>query len=336
MGKILNTLFNFILGLCPFANVLTILCQGIITKKYKLIITSATFLLLELFIFINILRTEVFDNYFRINILVLITVLTFAWMYSSSVFFHQKNNYAFKRIVSFLIASILSCFFILINIVNIYLFLKQKRYIWVLPQVVIFILTSALFTQILPNQFLGLVFLLNFTTIILWLFIDKKAWIESNLTNSLFKKQSFSVNTENQQHEKTQESSGNNTRKNKKPLNSTYHRGWTTDDTLHLSINLLTIEDIIYPITLKNEHEKSTKDLIQYIRKLSRYNDSEIDNLIGRDGLSAYLKTHLQKIDLESVRSVYIKSLWLLIEDYSNRDTRVTIYLEKLNPVKAN
>lgn len=127
------------------------------------------------------------------------------------------------------------------------------------------------------------------------------------------------------------------TRVNNEPINTEpkeneaiFDKGWQNDDTTDIEVDLLTIEDMINPLILKNEHEKAVKSLIVDIRKLNKYSEQEIVNTFGEKGFSAHLATFFSSLKLDAVRSVYIRSLHILLEDYSKRDSRIKVYSEKL------
>ncbi|MDU1905669.1 MAG: ankyrin repeat domain-containing protein [Dysgonomonas sp.] len=115
--------------------------------------------------------------------------------------------------------------------------------------------------------------------------------------------------------------------KKKEPLIS--DKGWSEDNTLNIEVTFLTIEDMIYPLRLRNEHEKIVKKMIQYIRVLSRYTDEQIEQTLGEKGLIVHLDNLWDKINPDFVRDVYKRSLFLIVEDYSKRDERVKVFLSQ-------
>lgn len=122
-----------------------------------------------------------------------------------------------------------------------------------------------------------------------------------------------------------------------KPVSApSFDKGWTVDDTLRMEVNLTIIEDIINPLSLKNEYEKSTKDLILYIRKLEKHRDIDIENALGKDGLSGYLNTFFEKMEFDAVRLIFLRSLSLVIENYAKRDTRIVVYQQKMLTIVQN
>lgn len=104
-------------------------------------------------------------------------------------------------------------------------------------------------------------------------------------------------------------------------------KGWTKDNTLNIEVSFLTIEDMIYPLRLRNEHEKAVKRIIQYIRLLDRYTDSQIKETLGEEGLIIPLDNLWKKINPDFVRDVYKRSLFLVVENYAERDERVKPFL---------
>jgi len=111
-------------------------------------------------------------------------------------------------------------------------------------------------------------------------------------------------------------------------------KGWQTDNTTNIEISFLTIEDMINPIRLANEYEKAVKEMIRYIRLLGKYNDDQINQILGEKGLSFHLNNLWAVIDPEYVRNVYKRSLYILVDNYSERDNRVKAFLDKIHKKK--
>lgn len=118
-------------------------------------------------------------------------------------------------------------------------------------------------------------------------------------------------------------------KKTKKKVPLISDKGWSEDNTLNIEVSFLTIEDMIYPLRLRNEHEKIVKKMIQYIRVLSRYTDEQVEQTLGEKGLIVHLENLWDKINPDFVRDVYKRSLFLIVEDYSKRDERVKEFLNK-------
>lgn len=106
-------------------------------------------------------------------------------------------------------------------------------------------------------------------------------------------------------------------------------KGWTEDDTVDIEVLFLTVEDMINPIQLKNEHEKAVREMIAYIRTLERLSDKEIINIMDGKGLVRGLNSLWESIDPSNVRDIYKRSLYILVEDFSKRDKRVNTFLNK-------
>lgn len=313
MGRIINIIFGFLLGLCPWANVLSVFYKGVSEQKKQLITVSGIFLTLEVILSVIILYTETFDNTFRIYVLALLIVFISAWIYSTSVFYKNNNN-VFEYAVSTLIAGILSFFLVIINIIAIAIYINKKRFLLIIPQLAIIGLVGIILTQMLPLQFMILVTVANFTTIDLWLFSQNKNWL-----NKLFRSKRMATPTTNSSTNTNGQGNSSNTH------NNFFEKGWSTDDTLSMEVNLLTIEDMIYPITLLNEYEKQTRNLIERLRKTSK-NCNNNDLSI----LAPQLKSYFEETELDAVRHIYLESLTLLLEQCSNKHPEFNVYIEKL------
>lgn len=107
-------------------------------------------------------------------------------------------------------------------------------------------------------------------------------------------------------------------------------RGWKDDNTIHISVEYLTIEDRINPIRLCNQHEKEVRRMMWYMRRLEEYPDDKIEQVLGGSGLLPRLNTLWKSINPSYVRSVYKRSLFLLVENYALRDDRVLSFLNKM------
>jgi hypothetical protein len=184
-----------------------------------------------------------------------------------------------------------------------------------------------------PVQFIGLIYLLNFTSGVLWLVVEKNYYL-LNFDSMLLAKIRSSLSTKRptgQTNNENKKHASGSKPTTEQPINN---KGWDVDDTASLQVDLLTIEDIIFPITLKNEHEKSIKDLIIHIRRLSRVNNDKTDQSKRNENLlPSYLNVFFDKLQINAVRSIFLKSLYILLEDYSRKDSRVLPYLEKLSPI---
>lgn len=108
------------------------------------------------------------------------------------------------------------------------------------------------------------------------------------------------------------------------------NKGWTKDDTQKIKVNYRTIEDMINPIRMCNEHERAVREMIWMIRRLEKLTDEEIASRLPARGLSTPLNALWRKIEPKNVRAVYIRSLKVIVEEYSKRDKRVLTFLLKI------
>lgn len=106
-------------------------------------------------------------------------------------------------------------------------------------------------------------------------------------------------------------------------------KGWTVDNTVGLEVFYLTIEDMINPIRLKNEHEKAVREMISYFRKVERLSADQITDIFDRKELSTKLNSLWKSIDPVNVRDVYKRSLFILVEHYSDKDKGLQEFLSK-------
>ena len=93
-------------------------------------------------------------------------------------------------------------------------------------------------------------------------------------------------------------------------------KGWTVDDTIELDVNYLTIEDIINPIRIVNQHERLVREMIWYVRKIEKTN---VDKKEACDILASKWK----QVNPKQVRSIYKRSLLVILENYSQQNSRV-------------
>ncbi|WP_170120111.1 ankyrin repeat domain-containing protein [Dysgonomonas alginatilytica] len=107
-------------------------------------------------------------------------------------------------------------------------------------------------------------------------------------------------------------------------------KGWIKDDTTKIEVLYLTIEDMINPIGLKNEHERAVREMIWYIRRLENLSNEKVDNRVNEQGLDRKLDFLWRSIDPCNVRDVYKRSLFILVENYSKKDKRVMAVLNKM------
>lgn len=96
-------------------------------------------------------------------------------------------------------------------------------------------------------------------------------------------------------------------------------RGWEYDETIDIQINIQTIEDRINPIGLCNGHEKAVRQIIWYLRVLENYTDEDIKSVLGEDAVLIWYHSVLEKINVNFVRDVYKRSLFLLIDQYKKQ-----------------
>lgn len=328
MKNILNIIFSFIIGGLPWINLVVLLSNGIQHKKSKQIFWSSLLLFLEI-TFLSIILVINFENqHFNLFAFLLFLTLNISFIYSIYTFIKNKNNETFSYLIMSVLSGIASIFYILAQLVIIVLAYNEKKYRWMIMPIGIILMTLLLVIGTLPKEFFALAFLFNLASILFWAIIAKNSY---GIKLPAFK--AFNVNPTPPSSSSRQSVTINHN----KPVNNQacedtaiFDKGWTVDDTLHISVDLMTIEDMINPLPLKNEHEKAIKDLTIYIRRISLYGENEISKTFGEKGFSTYLETHFSKIELDAVRSVYIKSLHLLLEDYSIRDPRIQPYLEKV------
>lgn len=122
-----------------------------------------------------------------------------------------------------------------------------------------------------------------------------------------------------------------------KPSKPIIDKGWEKDNTLNIAVEFLTIEDMINPLRLRNEHEKAIRKMIWYMRRLELHRDDQIAQVLGNSGLLPHLKKLWNEIDPSMVRDVYKRSLYLIVENYGINDPRVVTFLEIMtNPVSKS
>lgn len=107
-------------------------------------------------------------------------------------------------------------------------------------------------------------------------------------------------------------------------------KGWVTDMTKDIPVELLTIEDMINPIRLCNEHEKAIRRMMWYMRRLENHTDEQIALVLGEEGLLPHLEALWQSITKTYVRDVYKRSLILMVENYKIRDERVQSFISTI------
>jgi len=321
MKNLLNILCTLLLCLCPWINVLCIFCKSLIENNSKQIKLSLFFLICEFILFCTILIVTFQADAFNYLALALLIILSIAFIYSAYIFLKEKPDFGIRYLLVIVSGSIASVFFILINLINALLAYKDKNYKWILFPLLNLSLTILLIGNIIPGPFFIVIWILNITNFSIWLIVEKNGFLNTF---------SLSPSRITVQNINTPESAETQYDTNTVLVSESFYKGWTIDDTTELDINLLSIEDIINPIPLKNEHEKGVKNLIVYIRKLNNYSSGQLLQTAGEEGLSSYLDTFFQKLNIEAIRAVYIKALFLILEDYSFKDLRVKDYLEKL------
>lgn len=112
-------------------------------------------------------------------------------------------------------------------------------------------------------------------------------------------------------------------------------QGWSVDNTLQIKVEYLTIEDMVNPIRLCNEHEKAIRKMMWYMRRLENHTDEQIAQVLGPKGLLPHLNKLWLKIDDSMVRHIYKHSLFLLAENYAIRDKRVLAFIDTMNSPKS-
>ena len=101
-------------------------------------------------------------------------------------------------------------------------------------------------------------------------------------------------------------------------------KGWTIDDTINIEVNYLTIEDMINPIGMTNQHERYVREMIWYIRKIEKTSEDETPNsLLHKKEVSDTLVDKWKQVNPKLVRSVYKRSLLIILQNYSKQNSRV-------------
>ena len=97
---------------------------------------------------------------------------------------------------------------------------------------------------------------------------------------------------------------------------ASFEKGWTVDDTIELDVNYLTIEDIINPIRMVNQHERHVREMIWYVRKIEKTN---VDKKEACDILASKWK----QVNPKQVRGIYKRSLSIILENYSQKNSKL-------------
>lgn len=105
-------------------------------------------------------------------------------------------------------------------------------------------------------------------------------------------------------------------------------RGWSFDQTVSIAVTVRTIEDRINTIQLCNDHEKTIRRMMWYLRMLEEYSYPQIKKSLGENGLLPHLVKLWNSIDLRLIRSIYLRSFYLLVQQYAKRDKRVLPFLD--------
>ncbi|MDU1903450.1 MAG: hypothetical protein E6772_01595 [Dysgonomonas sp.] len=336
--ELINLISGIIISGIPGMNLAVVLADGIRIKNKSRIVFSSLILIAFIFSLYPFAYsknvTEVSDTLFLIFMgitLASIAYSLYALMRSSiSNQINNKRDMLFSYLITSILCCIISMFIVIVELVIMILAFNEKKYKWVIMPAAIIILLILTSIGIFPERLYLLIAFFHWSMVIVWAIAEKdcfgiklltgKKTVISNIpSNRPFTTQPQEEKvTSRQEIDKPQEH------------NIIFDKGWTIDDTADIHISLATVEDMINPLPLKNEHEKAVKDLTVYIRGLSLYDNNEISKTFGEKGFSIYLETYFLKIKLDAVRSVYIKSLHLLLEDYSQRDPRVKPYVEKL------
>lgn len=341
-----HILSSITLALCPCINIVVILSVNITLKQRKYFIFSLFILMAEFISFYLCLQNSTFTSFSEIpssmdkfywNILLII--FGFASIYSLYFSFHYRKyriGYLLSGSIFILLCSLIP---IGTNIGAIKKILQENKRLDIYNK----LLLIALIIIILLYTYEIVISIINIghitLNILMLYFISSTLNIIVFSIDLLGKTDNKKTNSSQPSRIIIEESIPNSTSiMEKDAVESTdnLNRGWTIDDTLRTEVNLSIIEDIITPITLKNEYEKSTKELIAYIRKLGRHSDADIRNTLGEEGLSGYLKLFFSKIKFDAVRIVYLRSLAILIEDYGKRDSRVKNYQHKITTLIRN
>ncbi len=352
-GSAVNILGSILAGLCPWCNLLFAWGISLLEGEYQAVRRISVLIGLELILFITMFVIEVPEGLFTVLGIIAFVTLVAAWFYSTSIFLNDSKQRAMKVFAGIWIGWIVSGFNILMNIILIILAKRDNKLSWARYPMIVLLITLVIsfysFTDASSGKPYALVYLLNTACFAFWI-ISKEIGYDMSVivtalqggsyantattnptssVNPISSNRSVQVNTTNQPQFRQRRDPIRE--KNSSSVNNIYQKGWSVDDTVSFNVELLTIEDIIFPIMLKNEYEKCTKDLIIYIRKLNRYSDSEIETALGNGGLSSYLDNFFPRIKMDFIRVVYIRSLHILLKDYAEkRDSRVESHLDKL------
>lgn len=70
--------------------------------------------------------------------------------------------------------------------------------------------------------------------------------------------------------------------------------------------------------------------MMWYMRCLENHTDEQIEQVLGNEGLLPHLESLWKSIKPTYIRAVYKRSLYLMVENYRERDERVLIFLESI------
>lgn len=323
--RFLNIICSIAIGLCPWVNIWIILCKSISEKNNRLVIYSSVFIIIE-FILITFLSVNVgsgMSTPISISIFLLLVTITGACIFAISVLSKKTNKYLPQYCIFGLIGIFSALFFFLTNTINIALAIKDKKYNWLVIPVLLLAFSGIIIADIVDLRLLLPLYFLNISAALLWICIAKKGY--GLLTWNTLRPAVVSSSTNH----------GNTSNDIIEPdlseKTAHYDKGWIADDTVNMEINILTIEDIINPIPLKNKSEKDTKSLISYIRKLKQQSETDISAIRHNEKVLIAVENYFKEVEQDSVRLVYRKALYLVLEDYSFQDLSLNIYLERIN-----
>ncbi|MDL2214800.1 hypothetical protein LJC00_01260 [Dysgonomonas sp. OttesenSCG-928-M03] len=347
-----NIIGSILAGLCPWGNLLFAWGISLLEGEYQAVRRLTALIILEFVLSVLMFAIEVPEGLFAFLGITAFVTLVIAWFYSTSIFMNDSQRRSMKAFRTIWIAWVVSNFSVLMNIALIILAKKDNKLSWTrYPMIVLLITVFYLIfsdLNVVSGRSYLVMTLLNTAIFTFWVF-SKKIGYDMSIIVTALRGGSYTNTAATNTITSTSPTTSNRSvvnnvnqspfgqrrdqirEKNTSSMNNIYEKGWSVDDTIGLQVELLTIEDIIFPLMLKNEYEKCVKDLIIYIRKLNRYSDSEIEKALGSGGLCAYLDTFFPRLKMDFVRTVYLRSLHILLKDYAEkRDSRVESHLDKL------
>lgn len=337
MSQFNNLISGFILALIPWANILIVFCDNLKNGNNRKLIAPSMMLIVEFFLSMYIVKEKLY--YDKAWLTTLIVVLIPMAIYSFWYFLRNPQIETLKCVCVAFITPIFTAWIFIINIIGLYLSSKWDTRLskWKIVHLVAIII--AVYTIITVKR-VGTDNVSNFT---IYLYLVVTTWVtilSMYLRGSLSKPINVQQPTTELAKEDVPEAQVKQTNIGKEQPHNTiqqtrerpnqpapYDKGWTTDDTVRMEINALIIEDIITPIPLKNEYEKSATELVAHIRKLKR--QKNLDTI--KNDFPDYLKNYFNATNFEAIRLVYLRSIYVLLEDYSKDDPRISLYAQQIS-----